>query len=89
MDVRHSVQEPDFDAAVNVVGTIRLLQNCVRYGVGRVIFASTGGAVYREQDEFPAPEDHPQYPVTPYGVSKLAGERHLDYYRVQHGLGPV
>ena len=51
-----------------------------------MIFASTGGAVYGEQDEFPAPEDHPQYPVAPYGVSKLAGERHLDYYRVQHGL---
>jgi UDP-glucose 4-epimerase len=86
MDVRRSVREPDFDADVNVLGTIRLLQNCVEYGVGRVIFASTGGAVYGEQEEFPAPEDHPQYPVSPYGVSKLAGERYLHYYSIQHGI---
>src|SRR5215217_6187938 len=86
MDVRRSVREPDFDAGVNVLGTIRLLQYCVKYGVGRVIFASTGGAVYGEQAEFPATEDHPQYPVSPYGVSKLAGERYLTFYRVQYGL---
>jgi len=86
MDVRRSVREPDFDAGVNVLGTIRLLQYCVKYGVGRVIFASTGGAVYGEQAEFPAPEDHPQYPVSPYGVSKLAGERYLHFYHAQYGL---
>src|SRR5215208_7348874 len=71
MDVRRSVREPDFDADVNVLGTVRLLQNCVRHDVRRVVFASTGGAVYGEQREFPAIEDHPQYPVSPYGVSKL------------------
>ena len=86
MDVRRSVREPDFDADVNVIGTVRLLQNCVEHGVGRVVFASTGGAVYGEQSEFPAAEDHPQYPVSPYGVSKLAGERYLNFYRAQHGL---
>jgi UDP-glucose 4-epimerase len=86
MDVRRSVREPDFDADVNVLGTVRLLQNCVRYGVEKVVFASTGGAVYGEQQEFPAAEDHPQYPVSPYGVSKLAGERYLHYYSVQYGL---
>jgi UDP-glucose 4-epimerase len=86
MDVRRSVRKPDFDAAVNILGTIRLLQNCVKYGVRRVIFASTGGAVYGEQEEFPASEDHPQYPVSPYGVSKLAGERYLHFYRIQYGI---
>jgi UDP-glucose 4-epimerase len=86
MDVRRSVREPAFDADVNVLGTIGLLENCVRYGVGKVVFASTGGAIYGEQHEFPAPEDHPQYPVSPYGVSKLAGERYLNYYRAQYGL---
>jgi UDP-glucose 4-epimerase len=86
MDVRRSVREPDFDADVNVIGTVRLLQNCVRHDVSRVVFASTGGAVYGEQREFPAPEDHPQYPVSPYGVSKLAGERYLHYYHAQYGL---
>jgi UDP-glucose 4-epimerase len=86
MDVRRSVREPDFDAEVNILGTIRLLQNCVEHGVGKVVFASTGGAVYGEQDTFPASEDHPQYPLSPYGVSKLAGERYLNFYRVQYGL---
>ena len=86
MDVRRSVREPAFDADVNVLGTVRLLESCIAHGVGRVVFASTGGAVYGEQQEFPAPEDHPQYPVSPYGVSKLAGERYLNYYRAQHGL---
>jgi UDP-glucose 4-epimerase len=86
MDVRRSVREPDFDAEVNVLGTIRLLQNCVEYGVEQVIFASTGGAVYGEQKEFPAPENHPQYPISPYGVSKLAGERYLHFYCIQHRL---
>ncbi len=86
MDVRRSVREPDFDAAVNILGTIRLLQNCVKYGVGRAVFASSGGAVYGEQQEFPAPETHPQYPVSPYGVSKLAGERYLHFYSLQYGI---
>jgi UDP-glucose 4-epimerase len=86
MDVRRSVREPDFDAEVNVFGTIRLLDNCVEYGVGKVVFASTGGAVYGEQREFPATEDHPQYPLSPYGVSKLACERYLYYYHAQYGL---
>jgi UDP-glucose 4-epimerase len=86
MDVRRSVREPDFDASVNVVGTVRLLENCAKYGVRKVVFASTGGAIYGEQREFPATEDHPLYPVSPYGVSKLAGERYLHYYEVQYGL---
>lgn len=86
MDVRRSVREPDYDAEVNVIGTLRLLQQCVASGVRRVIFASSGGAIYGEQSQFPAPEEHPQYPVAPYGVSKLAGERYLHYYAVEFGL---
>jgi UDP-glucose 4-epimerase len=86
MDVRRSVRKPDFDAEVNVLGTVRLLENCTRHGVGRVVFASTGGAVYGEQDVFPATENHPQYPVSPYGVSKLAGERYLHFYHNQYGF---
>jgi UDP-glucose 4-epimerase len=86
MDVRRSVREPAFDADVNVLGTIRLLENCLKHDVAKVVFASTGGAIYGEQREFPAAEDHPQYPVSPYGVSKLAAERYLNYYRAQYGL---
>jgi UDP-glucose 4-epimerase len=89
MDVRRSVREADFDADVNIVGTVRLLQNCVTHGVRRVIFASTGGAIYGEQETFPVPEDHPQYPISPYGVSKLAGERYLHYYGFQYGISTV
>jgi UDP-glucose 4-epimerase len=89
MDVRRSVREPDFDADVNVLGTVRLVENCIRYGVGRGVFDSTGGAVYGEQHEFPVPEGHPQYPVSPYGVSKLAGERYLHFYNAQYGLSYV
>jgi UDP-glucose 4-epimerase len=83
--IRRSVLEPDFDADVNVLGTIRLLENCVRYGVEKVVFASTV-AIYGEQREFPAPENHQLYPVSPYGVSKLAGERYLHFYHAQYGL---
>jgi UDP-glucose 4-epimerase len=86
MDVRRSVREPDFDADVNVLGTLRLLENCVKHDVKRVVFASTGGAIYGDQSVFPASEDHPHYPISPYGVSKLAGERYLHYYHVQYGL---
>jgi UDP-glucose 4-epimerase len=89
MDVRRSVRQPDFDAEVNVLGTIRLLQNSVEHAVKKIVFASTGGAVYGEQERFPAPEDHPQYPVSPYGVSKLAAERYMHYYRMQYGLAYV
>ncbi len=86
MDVRRSVREPTFDADINIIGTLKLLENCVRYGVEKVVFASTGGAIYGEQREFPAPEDHPLRPVSPYGVSKLAGESYLHFYHVQYGL---
>jgi UDP-glucose 4-epimerase len=57
--------------------------------VGKVVFASTGGAVYGEQREFPATEEHPQYPISPYGVSKLAAERYLNYYHAQYSLSYV
>jgi UDP-glucose 4-epimerase len=86
MDVRRSVREPDFDAEVNVLGTVRLLQSCVEHGVHMVVFASTGGAIYGEQRVWPATEDHPLYPVSHYGVSKLACERYLHYYHIQFGL---
>jgi UDP-glucose 4-epimerase len=86
IDVRRSVREPDFDADVNILGTLRLLHNCVGRSVQKVVFASSGGAIYGEPEEFPATEDHPQYPVSPYGVSKLAGERYLNFYSAHYDL---
>ncbi len=86
MDVRMSVKDPTFDADVNILGTLNLLQNCIDYKVGKFMFASTGGAVYGEQDIFPCDETHPTRPVSPYGISKLVVEKYLYYYAVEFGL---
>jgi UDP-glucose 4-epimerase len=86
MDVRHSVADPAFDARVNIIGFIILLEAAKNAGVKKVIFASSGGAVYGEQDAFPAPEDHVTRPASPYGVSKRAGELYLSYYQQAFGL---
>lgn len=86
MDVRRSTEDPAFDASINILGTLNLLNAAVEGEVEQFIFASTGGAIYGEQDVFPAPEGHPERPVSPYGVSKLAGERYMYYFSVQHGL---
>lgn len=89
MDVRKSVADPVFDARVNLCGFLNLLESGRRHGLERVIFASSGGTVYGEQQTFPAAEDHPTRPVSPYGVSKLASERYLYFYEVQYGLPHV
>jgi UDP-glucose 4-epimerase len=86
MDVRKSAEDPGLDAEINILGTLNLLGACVRGGVRQVLFASTGGAIYGEQEVFPAPEEHPTRPVSPYGVSKLAVERYLYYFQIEHGL---
>jgi UDP-glucose 4-epimerase len=86
MDVRHSVADPGFDARVNIIGFINLLEGAKNAGVKKVIFASSGGAVYGEQDVFPAGEEHPTRPASPYGVSKRAGELYLSYYQQAFGL---
>jgi UDP-glucose 4-epimerase len=86
MDVRKSVTDPIFDAEVNIFGSLNLLEASQRYAVSRFIFASTGGAIYGEQDYFPADEDHPTRPESPYGVAKRSVELYLDYYRQVYGL---
>ena len=86
MDVRRSVLDPGFDARVNIVGLINLMEHGRRHGLKRVLFASTGGAIYGEQETFPAPETHPTQPVSPYGVAKLASERYLFFYFVTYGI---
>ena len=89
MDVRRSVADPRFDAEVNIGGMLNLLEAAVKAGTRKVVFSSTGGAIYGEQDYFPADEKHPQRPCSPYGTSKAAGELYLNYYRQQHGLSYV
>ena len=89
MDVRKSVEDPVFDAGVNVVGSLRLLEAAADAGVKRVVFASTGGALYGEPVEVPQSEAHPTAPLSPYGCAKLAVEHYLHYFRVVHGLSSV
>jgi UDP-glucose 4-epimerase len=89
MDVRRSVADPRFDADVNIVGLLNVLESCRLAGVRRFVFSSTGGAIYGEQDVFPADELHPTRPLSPYGCSKAAGELYLGYYRAQYGLSTV
>jgi UDP-glucose 4-epimerase len=86
MDVRKSVEDPAADADVNVVGTLRLLEAAADAGVKRVVFASTGGAIYGEPVEGLQDESHPTGPLSPYGCAKLAVEHYLHYYRVVRGL---
>jgi UDP-glucose 4-epimerase len=88
-DVRVSVSDPVYDAKINILGTINILQNCMKYKVKKIIFASTGGAIYGEQDVFPAPETHPARPISPYGITKLVAEHYLYYYKTIYGLNYV
>lgn len=86
IDVRKSVLDPKFDGMTNIIGTINLLQLSVKYRVNKFIFASTGGAIYGEQERFPADESHPTNPLSPYGVSKLCAENYIKYFNIQHKL---
>lgn len=86
MDVRRSVADPAFDAQVNIVGFLNLIEAARQHGLKRVVFSSTGGAIYGEQDSFPATEEHPRRPVSPYGIAKLSTESYLFFYRVQYGI---
>jgi len=86
IDVRRSVQDPFFDAQVNVMGTLKVFQNAVMYGVRKVIFASSGGAVYGEPQLLPVSEDHPTRPTSPYGINKAIGDEYLRYFRDSCGL---
>ena len=81
MDVRRSVADPLYDASVNVIGTVNALAAARRAGARRFVFASSGGAVYGEQEQFPAREDHPRRPASPYGASKLCGEEYVELAR--------
>ena len=89
MDVRKSVEDPMFDAQVNVLGTLNVLQQAVIHGVRKVIFSSSGGAIYGEQEIYPAPETHVMKPLSPYGLSKLCGEQYLSYFQRVSGLQAV
>ena len=89
MDVRVSVADPEFDAQVNIMGLLNLLEGALAGGVRRFVFASSGGVVYGESDDLPHREDARKLPVSPYGVSKLSSEFYLVSYAQLHGLEVV
>lgn len=87
LDIRKSVADPVFDAQQNILSTLNLLEAAKEVGtVKRFMFASTGGAVYGEQEYFPADEQHPTQPIAPYGVAKRSIELYLHYYHAVHGI---
>lgn len=89
IDVRKSTADPAWDAGINVIGTVNLLQASLEAGVDRFVNTSTGGAIYGEGRTLPASEDHPQAPEAPYGQSKLGAEGYCDLYSRLHGLSTV
>ncbi len=85
-NVRESMEKPVLYAEVNVIGSLNLLELSRKYGVGKFIYASTGGAVYGEPEYLPADESHPINPLDPYGASKHFLEHYLYLYGANHGL---
>lgn len=86
MDVRRGVAEPIFDASVNILGSINLLEAAVRHGARRVIYVSTAGAAYGEPQKLPVSESHGIFPITPYGISKHTVEHYLFTFAFLYGL---
>ncbi|MCP9441565.1 MAG: NAD-dependent epimerase/dehydratase family protein [Nitrospira sp.] len=87
--MHQSVENPILDAQVNVLGTVNVLHQAARHGARKVIFASSGVAIYGEQEVHPAPESHPTKPLSAYGISKLCGEHYLSYFQRVSGLQVV
>lgn len=85
-DVRVSVERPAFDAEVNVIGTLNVLEGAKAAGARKVVFAASGGTLYGEPEHLPVKESHPQRPLSPYGVSKKAATDYLAAYRELHGI---
>ncbi len=86
IDVRISVNDPTFDAKTNIIGSLNVYESAKKTGVKKIIFASSGGAIYGEQVNFPAIETDPTEPLSPYGITKLVNEKYLNYYRLVHNI---
>ena len=86
IDVRHSVADPQFDASVNVIGTVRLAEAARRAGVRKVVHTSSGGSIYGTPPQYPTRETVPTDPASPYAAGKVAGEIYLNTFRHLYGL---
>jgi UDP-glucose 4-epimerase len=84
--VNHSLADPSDDAEVNIIGSVNLLQNCRKWRVKKIIYASSGGAIYGEPVYLPCDENHPIAPISPYGISKYAVELYVKSYFSNYGL---
>ena len=89
ISVRDSVKDPIHDMEINIKGSLNLLENCAKHNVSKFIFASTGGALYGEQNYFPADEQHPTRPLSPYAIAKLSTEKYLSFYHNTHKLSYI
>lgn len=86
INVRLSLENPGFDSKTNILGSIALLELCNEFNVKKVVYASSGGAIYGDPEYLPCDESHPINPISPYAVSKYAVELFLNYYHKVHGL---
>lgn len=86
INLRESIKDPLFDARINILGALNLLENCGRYGIKKFIFSSTGGAIYGDAKTVPTPETYCAQPISPYGVAKQTVENYLHYYHTVWGL---
>lgn len=89
IDVRKSVSDPKYDLDVNINGTINILENMRKKDVDKIIYASSGGAIYGNPQELPCDEKHPTEPICPYGASKLAAEKYIQIYHENYGINFV
>ncbi len=86
IDLRKSLEHPTEDADINILGSLNLLENCVKYRIKKFIFSSTGGAIYGDGSKIPSSESEKETPASPYGIGKLTIEKYLDFFKKQHGL---
>lgn len=86
ISVPASVEDPLFDASVNIEGLINILEGARRHGTRKIVFISSGGAIYGEAKEYPTPETYPPQPLSPYAIAKAVSENYLAFYDHQYGL---
>lgn len=86
ISVNRSLEDPMFDADINIIGGLNLLEACVAHKVKKIMFSSTGGALYGEAEEVPTPEHAPTVPISPYGIAKLSLENYIRFFYEQFGL---
>lgn len=84
--VPHSLEDPKFDAQENIIGSLNLLENCQKYNIKKLVFVSTGGAIYDQADEFPTTEKAEAKPLSPYAISKFTIEKYINFYNQVHKL---